>query len=253
MSTIPALPAAYHRFAGALAAALGVFWLWLAIDPADRPTWVLENVLFVVFVGALALGYRRLVLSRLSYALIFVFLCLHTIGAHYTYSLVPYDEWSQVVTGWTVSEVMGWERNHYDRVVHFLFGALLAYPAREVLVRVAGVRGFWGYAMPLLLMMSFSLVYELLEWAAALAFGGDLGIHFLGTQGDQWDGHRDMALASLGALGAMTVTAAVNAALQRDFVEEWHESLRVKQAGPLGEVAIAEMLEQRRAASGDTD
>ena len=235
-----------HRYAATLAFVLGVVWLWLAVDPVDRQTWLLENVLLVVFALALALGYRRFPLSRLSYSLLFVFLCLHSVGAHYTYSLVPYDEWLRSLSGYSVSEVTGWQRNHYDRLVHFCFGALVAYPAREVFVRVAGARGFWGYFLPLVLMMSFSVVYELIEWAAAVVFGGDLGIHYLGTQGDVWDGQRDMALASLGALLAMSVTAAINVVLQRDFAREWHESLRVKQAEPLGEVAIRSMWRRRR-------
>ena len=118
----------------------------------------------------------------------------------------------------------------------------LAYPIRELFLRVAAVRGFWGYFLPLLLMMSLSLLYELIEWAAALVFGGDVGIHYLGTQGDVWDAHKDMALASLGALVAMTVTAMLNVWLQHDFAEEWNESLRIKHKLPLGEDEIARML-----------
>jgi putative membrane protein len=198
----------------------------------------------------LVLTYRRFTLSRVSYTLIFVFLCLHTVGAHYTYSLVPYDRWITTLTGSSLNEVMGWERNHYDRAVHLLFGALLAYPAREIFVRLAGARGFWGYFLPLVLMMAASMVYELIEWWAAITFGGDLGIHYLGTQGDVWDGHRDMALASLGALTAMLVTAAINLALQRDFALEWQESLRVKGSEPLGEVAILRMWRDWRRRQG---
>ncbi len=51
--------------------------------------------------------------------------------------------------------------------------------------------------------MGHSVLYELIEWAAAAVFGGDLGEAYLGTQGDTWDAQKDMALASLGAvLGA---------------------------------------------------
>lgn len=241
-----AAPAGYGPYVVSLAVLLGALWGWLAIAPVDRQTWLLENALFVIFIVVLAASYRHLLLSKLSYTLIFLFLCLHSVGAHYTYSLVPYDDWWAALSGQSLSEVMGWQRNHYDRLVHLLFGLLLGYPAREVFVRVAGARGFWGYFMPLLLMMALSLLYELIEWAAALVFGGDLGIHYLGTQGDEWDGHRDMALASLGALVAMIIAALVNAALQRDFAREWHDSLRVKQPEPLGEHAISEMLAQRR-------
>ena len=134
------------------------------------------------------------------------------------------------------------ERNYFDRMVHFLFGFLLAYPIRELFMRVAGARGFWGYYLPLDLTMSFSMLYELIEWAAAEVFGGELGAAYLGTQGDVWDAHKDMALASLGALIAMFVTALVNRHLQRDFAAEWAESIRVKRKKPLGEEAIVKSI-----------
>jgi putative membrane protein len=182
-------------------------WVWLAFYPVDRETWVLENVLLVLFVGTLAVTYARFRFSRGAYVLMFVFLCLHTVGAHYTYSLVPYDTWATTLTGGSVSELMGWQRNHFDRLVHFAFGALLAQPARELLVRRAGARGWWSYFLPVVLLMACSSLYELIEWGAALVFGGELGMHYLGTQGDVWDGQRDMALAAVGAVFAMLVAA----------------------------------------------
>ncbi len=115
-------------------------------------------------------------------------------------------------------------------------------------LRVANVRGFWGYFLPLDLTMSTSMLYELVEWGAAEFFGGELGMAYLGTQGDVWDAHKDMALASLGALLAMCVTALINVRLQRDFAAEWVDSLRVRDAGPMGEEAIATMLREKRRA-----
>jgi putative membrane protein len=220
-------------------------WVAMAIDPWFRRDWLLENVLVFVGVTVLAAGYRRLPLSRISYTLIFLFLCLHTIGSHYTYAEVPYDRWWLSITGHSLNESMGWQRNHYDRFVHFAYGLLLAYPIRELFMRVVAVRGFWGYFLPLDLTMSTSMLYELIEWGVAEVFGGDLGAAYLGTQGDIWDAHRDMALASLGALIAMSLTAALNAWLQRDFAREWVESLTVKDRRPAGEEAIARMLERQ--------
>jgi putative membrane protein len=235
----------HQRYLLILAIVYLVVWIGLAIDPSYRDDWMLENALVVVAVTLMALSYRRLVLSRISYTLIFLFLCLHAIGAHYTYSEVPYDAWFSAVSGTTLNELMGWERNHFDRLVHFLYGLLLAYPVREVFLRVANVRGFWGYFLPLVLTMSTSMMYELVEWGAAALFGGDLGMAYLGTQGDVWDGHKDMALASLGALVAMSVTASINAHLKHDFAREWIESLQVKDEQPLGEDEIARMLRDR--------
>jgi len=225
-----------------LAALLGGLWTALAIAPVSRHDWALENALLVVFVVALAASWRRFPLSRVSYTLIFLFLCLHTVGAHFTYSLVPYDDWWRRLTGNSLNEMLGWERNNFDRVVHFAYGLLLAYPVRELLLRVASVKGFWGYFLPLDLTMSTSAFYELIEWGAAELFGGDLGAAFLGTQGDIWDAHKDMALASLGALLAMLATAALNAWLQRDFAREWSDSLRVKDRRPHGEEEVRRLI-----------
>jgi putative membrane protein len=218
-----------------------VLWAALAISPYDRSDWLLENVL--LFAGAIVLvaTRRMLPLSGVSYTMILVFLCLHIIGAHYTYAEVPYDSAFRALTGRSFNELVGWKRNNYDRVVHFSYGLLLAYPIRELFLRVANVRGFWGYFLPLDLTMSTSMIYELVEWVSAVWFGGDLGTAFLGSQGDEWDAQKDMALASLGALITMVVTALVNAKYQRDFAREWVESLRIKHTRPLGEAALARM------------
>jgi putative membrane protein len=93
----------------------------------------------------------------------------------------------------------------YDRLVHFSFGLLIAYPIREMFLRVARVRGFWGYYLPLDVTMSFSMLYELIEWAYAAIAGGSAGAAFLGTQGDEWDAQKDMAIATLGGLISMCV------------------------------------------------
>ena len=217
----------------------------LAIAPYDRYDWLLENALVFAFAAVLLASFRYLPLSGVSYTLIFLFLCLHEVGAHYTYSEVPYDAWVKALTGHSLNAVLGWERNDYDRIVHFCYGLLLAYPIRELFLRVADVRGFWGYFLPLDVTMSTSMLFELVEWAAAEIFGGDLGIAYLGTQGDVWDAQKDMALASLGALIAMTVTALINAHLQRDFAREWWDSLRVKRRRPLGELEFLRLLRER--------
>ena len=232
----------HRQFLLLLTALLAIEFVVLAIAPHDRKDWMLENALVVLFVAAMVATYRKLTLSRISYFLIFVFLSLHLIGAHYTYSLVPYDEWFRTVTGSSLNELVGWERNNFDRVVHFSYGLLLAYPVREVFLRVARLRGFWGYLFPLDITMSTSMLYELIEWGAAAYFGGELGQAYLGTQGDVWDAHKDMALASCGALIAMMMTAALNASLEHDFAAEWNESLRVKDHRPLGEDEIRRLL-----------
>lgn len=218
---------------------------FLAVDPHDRRDWALENVLVLAFALFLVLTCRRFPLSRISYTLVFLFLFLHEIGAHYTYAEVPYDAWLQSLSGHSLNQALGWERNNFDRIVHFSYGLLLAYPIRELYFRVADVSGFWGYFLPLDFTMSTSMLFELFEWAAAEFFGGDRGVAYLGTPGDVWDAHKDMALASLGALLAMLITLGLNLWLQKDFAREWSESLRVKHPRPMGEDEIMRLLKER--------
>ncbi len=221
-------------------------WAFLAVEPYDRKDWALENVLVLAFVICLALSYKRLPLSRISYTLIFIFLIIHEIGAHHTYAQVPYDEWFRSLFGTSLNALLGWERNNFDRIVHFSYGLLLAYPIRELYFRVAEAEGFWGYFLPLDLTMSTSLLFELFEWFAAEFFGGELGVAYLGTQGDIWDAHKDMALAGLGGMVAMLITLCLNLYLQKDFAREWSESLRIKRRKPLGEDEIVRLWNQKK-------
>jgi putative membrane protein len=236
------MPRSWWRYCLATLALYGLLWLALAISPKYRADWALENALVVLFLPALVASLRWFPLSRLSWTLVLLFLSLHTVGAHYTYAEVPYDAWSEALLGVGLDDLLGLERNHFDRLVHFSYGLLLAYPMRELFLRVADARGFWGYFLPLDLTLSTSALFELFEWGAAELFGGDLGVAYLGAQGDPWDAQKDMALAGLGALLAMTATLLVNRRWHRDFNREWTESLRVKRRLPLGEVALGRML-----------
>lgn len=224
MDTLPAvqkLPGRGVRVAAALYVAL---WAALGIAPADRITWLLENTLVAGLVLVLWAVRRTFRFSDVSLYLILAFLTLHAVGAHYMYSEVPYDAWWRTLTGYSLNETLGWQRNHFDRLVHFCYGLLLVYPIREFFLRVVEVRGFWGYFLPLEVTLSTSALYELIEWGAAEVFGADLGMHYLGTQGDVWDAHKDMAMAALGALIAVLVIAAINRRLKQDSAWIIHSS-----------------------------
>jgi len=220
-----------------------VWWAIWAVGPWDKQDWVLENILTVLFVGALIVTRNRFRLSNISYTVLFIFLCLHTIGSHYTYAEVPYERWSAAL-GFSINDLFGFQRNHFDRLVHFSFGLLFAYPMRELFIRVAQTRGAWSYYLPIELVMSLSMLYELIEWGVAMIVGGDLGMAYLGTQGDVWDAHKDMGLATLGACIGMAVVAFINWRYQHDFAAEFRDSLQVKDAQPLGEVKLREMRQQ---------
>lgn len=179
-----------------------VIWIFLAIDPVDRHDWFLENVLAVGLVIVLVATYRRFPLSDLSYIFLTVFMTLHAIGAHYTYSKVPLGFWMQ--------EWWGLERNHFDRIAHFSFGLLLAYPLRELFLRRVNVRGFWAYYLPISGILALSGFFEIIESWVALLVRPELGEAYLGTQGDEWDAQKDMTVAVIGAFLTIMLTYALS-------------------------------------------
>jgi putative membrane protein len=183
-----------------MAAWLLLLWTVTAIEPFDRRDWLLENLLVFFYGGLLLVTYRRFRFSALSYLLFTVFMSLHLVGAHYTYSEVPFGFWLQ--------DALDLARNHYDRIVHFSFGLLIAYPLREWLLRITGVRRGWSYILTVALVLAFSGFYEVMEGIVAMIVSPDLGMAYLGTQGDEWDSQQDTFLAFSGAVVAMLVTAA---------------------------------------------
>lgn len=203
-SSESAPPSRYSRTARVLAAVLALLWLALAIDPVDRQDWLLENMLVLVAVPLLARYGPGLKLSDASWACLFVFFALHLVGAHYTYSEVPYQAWYGWFSGRSFVADFGAGRNHYDRLLHFLYGLLMAVPVIELLDARARPQGLWRWLLPVLFLVSHGSIYELIEWGAAEIFGGDLGVAYLGTQGDVWDAQKDMALAALGAVLGVT-------------------------------------------------
>jgi putative membrane protein len=185
-----------HKVLTALLLAFGLFWIGLAFDPVDRRDWLLENLLTVGFVAVLVLTYRRFTFSRTSYCLIAAFLAFHTIGAHYTYAEVPVGFWLQ--------QTLHLSRNPFDRIAHFAYGLLLVYPLREVLVRLAGVKGAWSFYLPASGILAQSGLFEVIEAVVAMIVSPELGSMYLGTQGDEWDAQKDMLAAFVGSILAMT-------------------------------------------------
>jgi putative membrane protein len=189
------LPFRHNRPLQAMVLWLLVLWIITAIEPFNRRDWLLENLLVFVYSGLLVFSYRRFAFSNRSYALFTVFLSLHLIGAHYTYEHAPPGYWLQAL--------FDFQRNHYDRIVHFCFGLLIAHPFRELLLRAADVRPAWSGFLAVNCILAFSAFYELLEGAVANLVSPELGAAYLGTQGDSWDAQKDAFLAFSGALLAM--------------------------------------------------
>jgi putative membrane protein len=205
--------------------ALAGFLVLLAVScirvPYPKYFW-LQHVPTVAVVIVLALAQNRLQISRLSYTLILAFMLLHVLGARYLYSYVPYDNWSQRLMGYRITDRFGFTRNHYDRVVHFLFGLLLVVPAWRFSQRFVGTTARWGAAFAFSVIMATSAVYEVFEWLVAVVLAPDWAESYNGQQGDMWDAQRDMALAGLGAILSIAAIAAWHARFPAAKTEARH-------------------------------
>ncbi|MDD5405695.1 MAG: DUF2238 domain-containing protein [Sulfurovaceae bacterium] len=168
-----------------------IVWIIMAINPKYPLAWLLENVLvFLFFPFVIWMDFKHH-FSVVALAMLLVFASLHSLGSHFTYAEMEYFD---VVTKW-----MGFERNHFDRVVHFLFGLLVFRALFElVAIKIKTFKAAIFFTFTLIL--SISAIYEILEWLAAIIFHPELGIAFLGTQGDVWDSQKDTVAAFFGGL-----------------------------------------------------
>lgn len=171
--------------------------IWSAIRPHDYPTWALEVAPAVLAFAVLALTFRSFPLTSLLYGLILLHCVVLMVGGHYTYAEVPLFEW--------LKPAFGFERNHYDKLGHFLQGFVPALAAREVLLRKAVIpAALWQNFFIVCFCLAVSAFYELLEWVVAL-LSEEAAESFLGTQGYVWDTQSDMAFALAGAILALVL------------------------------------------------
>jgi putative membrane protein len=175
---------------------------FLAFDPVSRVIWITENSIGLILAAALVILYFQGVrFSKTAYTLMTLFLCFHTVGGHYTFEKVPFD---------AITEFFGFERNHYDRICHFMVG-FFAYPAMEFFEKQGIIKGrCWAALLMVMMIFGVAAVFELVEWIYAELAAPEAGNAFLGSQGDIWDAQKDMLSDGLGAVFATSLYAALH-------------------------------------------
>ncbi len=177
-----------HQFVYILYVAI---WIIMAINPKYPQDWLLENVLIFIFFPFVVWMDKKHSYTLLSVVLLLIFSSLHSLGSHYTYAEMEHFN--------VITQFFGFERNHFDRLVHFLFGLLVFRMMFEMISPFATtVKSALLFTFTMI--VSISTFYEILEWAAATILHPELGTAFLGTQGDVWDAQKDTISAILGAL-----------------------------------------------------
>lgn len=189
------------------------FWLYSGFATTNFLNWLLENLLTLPGLVVFGFFYSRYTLSGKSTVFVFLFLLLHLYGSQYTYQDNPIGQWLQ--------ETFALKRNHYDRLVHFSFGLLMALPMYEICRYHLKSARWLPYLIPLELTLSMSVFFELIEWIFATLFVQEKASVYLGMQGDMWDAQKDVSVAFLGAtlaiLGIWLSTKKFNRYRQTDF------------------------------------
>lgn len=178
------------RFPHLLAGIFVLFFIVLGIDPVSRGVWVAEVIPVILVFTLLVMTYPYFRFSRTSYLLMAFWMFWHTVGGHYTFANVPFD---------FITEPLGFERNHFDRIGHFSVG-FYAYPLMELVTRKRWCGPILASFFGVFFIMAIAAGYEIVEWWFAVVVGGGAGIEFLGSQGDIWDAQKDMLADTLGAL-----------------------------------------------------
>ncbi|WP_104484003.1 DUF2238 domain-containing protein [Acinetobacter indicus] len=180
---------------------LGLTMLLASINPMEFSAYVLHQVGTILMLIVLLLLFKKVGLSFSSFVFYLIFLLIHILGAHYLYSYVPYNDWLLQYFGFDLNQWLGWERNMYDRFVHFSYGVLL-YPLFFRLHRLGfpNAKDWMIFLLVVQWVMSSSLIYEWLEWLLAIILSPETAENYNGQQGDVWDAHKDMLLATLGAI-----------------------------------------------------
>jgi putative membrane protein len=188
------MPMTVNRLPIVLLAAYLILSLVLAIDPHDRATWWAENIPIWMIVVTLTATHHRFQFSNGAYLMMSALVYLHTIGGHFTFELVPFD---------FVTDLFGFERNHYDRIAHFSVG-FYAYAIVEFMsVRKLSPSRWVVSLFAVFAIFTVAAVYEIVEWIYSVLSDPAAGAAFLGSQGDIWDAQKDMLADGLGGIAAV--------------------------------------------------
>ncbi|WP_313438710.1 DUF2238 domain-containing protein [Novosphingobium sp.] len=160
----------------------------------------MQNLPTLAILAGIGFSLRRWPMPTSAVACVCLFLVLHTIGGRYIYSFVPYDDWARAIGLPSPSVALGLERNGWDRLVHFSFGALWVHPISCWLARHKALSISLATYVAVEFVLAGSAVYEIFEWLLTVFMAGPDALAYNGQQGDPWDPQKDMAMAGLGAV-----------------------------------------------------
>ena len=168
-----------------------------ALYPSN--TWLQVGPVALLLPFAL-IAIRRWPLGNAAALCIACFVLLHLIAARWSYSFVPYHEWFKAIGLLDSNAATGFERNNFDRLVHFTFGLLAVLPFSEIATRYGGLSARQALFGAVLFVLAVGGLYEIFEWSLTMLLSPTDAGAYNGEQGDQFDSQKDMAVAALGAM-----------------------------------------------------
>lgn len=169
------------------------------INPIFPDQQILQHIGTLFIVLLLFADIQSKIWTNTAFLGIALFGIVHIVGARYIYSYVPYERFFQTFFHFDIQQTFGWQRNHYDRWVHFSFGLLILPSLYEWILAKLTKKKILALFVAWLLLQTFSLVYELFEWSLSILMSASDAENYNGQQGDIWDAQKDMALAMLGS------------------------------------------------------
>ena len=133
----------------------------LTVRPTSRTTWISENLTVACIVTPLVWMYLKGIrFSNTAYLFMSVLIFLHTLGGHYTFAQVPF--------GW-ITNLIGAQRNHFDRLAHFSVG-FFAFGLLEFIEsrRLSHHRAF-SLLFAISAILAVAALFEIFEWLYATA------------------------------------------------------------------------------------
>jgi putative membrane protein len=188
----------------------GLGLIWSGIHPYRYWHWIGEIAPAIVGLVLLILTFRKFRFTIFTYSIILISCYLLFIGAHYTFSKVPFFT--------VIKDYFGHTRNNFDKLGHFIQGIVPVLISREIFIRRRYITGYKLISfISFCICMATTSVYELIEYIVFL-WAGKNPEAFLGMQGDIWDSQTDMLAAALGGLFTLIFLRKIhNLIIEKEF------------------------------------
>ncbi len=145
-----------------------------------------------VLVLTLVLTFKKFPFTPITYAAVFIHFSAILYGAYYENSHIPIGEW--------VADLIGNERNPYDRFLHLALGFTTVSAMYEIVLRKSEMTSNkWRWSVAWHFTFAIGAIWEVIEVATVSILAPEKSNQIRGIQGAKYDTQWDMAFVGFGA------------------------------------------------------